>query len=237
METKLLETKTVAEGTMWFKFEKPEGFSYRAGQNIDLTLINPTETDAEGNTRTFTLITAPDDEYLAITTRMRDTAFKRTLKNMEPGTPLSFRGPHGSFTLHENTERPAVFLAGGIGITPFHSIIVDATRRSLPHRLLLFYSNRRPEDAAFLDGLAQIAKEHPNFTLIATMTEMAKSAQKWDGEEGYITSAMLKEHGALERNPVFYLAGPAAMVAALRATLSESGVMNDDIRTEEFAGY
>jgi ferredoxin-NADP reductase len=237
METRLIGKETVAEGTMRFTFEKPAGFEYRAGQSIDLTLIDPPKTDAEGDTRAFTLASAPQDAHLAVTTRMRDTAFKRVLKEMEEGTPLSLEGPFGDLTLHENAARPAVFLAGGIGITPFYSIIRDALARAVPHRMTLFYSNRRPEDAAFLAELAEHAEAHPGFALVATMTGMDASAREWGGERGYIGQALLEKHGALKDSPVFYLAGPAAMVAALRKTLNERGVSNDDIRTEEFTGY
>src|SRR6185312_11308465 len=185
--TKLLEKKNVAEGTTEFIFAKPEGFAHVAGQTVDLTLINPKETDAEGNMRTFSIVASPQENTIAITTRMRDTAFKRTLRDMPIGTEVNVDGPFGSFTLHENTKRAAVFLSGGIGITPFHSIIKDATEKKLPHKLILFYSNRRPEDTAFLTELQDLAKQNPNFTLVATMTDMEKSAQKWEGERGYIT--------------------------------------------------
>src|SRR5215470_6838548 len=143
----------VAEGTMAFHFDKPAGFEFRAGQAIDLTLLNPPETDAEGNTRTFTLAGAPFDPDLMIATRIRDTAFKRTLRSMPLGTQVRIEGPSGSFTLHKNTAKPAVFLAGGIGITPFFSILRHAAHKRLPHQLYLFYSNRRPEDAPFLPEL------------------------------------------------------------------------------------
>ncbi len=168
---------------------------------------------------------------------MRDTAFKRTLKAMLEGTELSLEGPFGSFTLHESVDRPAVFLSGGIGITPFHSIIADATKRALPHALYLFFSNRRPEDAAFLDDLIAFEKQNQNFTLVATMTEMEKSNATWEGERGYIDGDMLKRHLPADANPVYYLAGPQGMVTAMRTMLNENGVSNDDIRFEEFAGY
>ncbi len=84
--TKLKSKKVIAEGTEAFIFEKPAGFEFKSGQTIDLTLINPPETDAEGNTRTFSIASAPHEEDLMIATRMRDTAFKRVLGKMEPGT-------------------------------------------------------------------------------------------------------------------------------------------------------
>ncbi len=237
MHTKLTNRETVAEGTMRFYFEKPEGLTYIAGQTIDLTLENPPETDAEGNTRTFSLVSAPHEHELSITTRMRDTAFKRTLKSMAIGTGLSLEGPMGSFRLHTNEKRPAVFLAGGIGITPFFSMIKDALHRKLPYELCLFYSNRRPEDTAFLADLQSLADEHKNFHLIATMTDMEKSRQSWSGERGYLDEAMLGRHLGDLTAAIFYIAGPLGMVAAMHKMLSGVGVSEDDIRFEEFAGY
>lgn len=237
METKLIKNETVAEGTMRFRFEKPEGFTHRAGQSIDLTLINPPETDDEGNTRAFTLACAPDDEYLAIATRMRDTAFKRTLQTMAPGTTLKFEGPFGDLVLPEDAARPIVFLAGGIGITPFYAMAKDAAQHALQHRITLFYSNRRPEDAAFLTELIELPKQNPNFTIVPTMTEMEKSSRPWDGAQGYIDADMLAKYVTPDDKPIYYLAGPSGMVAALRTMLNENGISNDDIRTEEFTGY
>jgi ferredoxin-NADP reductase len=237
MDTKYIGHDVVAEGTMLFRFEKPEGFTYTAGQSIDLLLIDPPETDAEGDTRAFTLASAPDDTHLAIATRMRDTAFKRVLKSMVPGTPMRFEGPFGELTLPEQPERPIVFLAGGIGITPFYSMSRYATTHSLPHQITLFYSNRRPEDAAFLNELLTLPERNPNFALVGTMTEMEKSAQEWAGEQGYIDATMLKQHLADAENALYYIAGPIGMVAALRTMLNEMGVKKESIRTEEFTGY
>ena len=81
-----------------------------------------------------------------------------------------------------NTTKPAVFLAGGIGITPFVSILLQATRDKLPHELYLFYSNRRPEDAAFFDDLQRAESQNAKFRMIPTMTQMAKSSHEWKGE-------------------------------------------------------
>ena len=237
MNTTLLSHETVAEGTMRFRFAKPEGFTYTAGQSIDLFLINPPETDAEGDKRAFTLASSPDDDYLAITTRMRDTAFKRVLKSLPPGAPLMIEGPYGELTLPERADRHIVFLAGGIGITPFYSMARYAAAHQLPHRITLFYSNRRPEDAAFLHEFLELPGQSPNFSFVATMTEMEKSALPWDGEQGYIDAAMLKRHLDRPTDALYYLAGPAGMVAALRKMLNESGVTDDSIRTEEFTGY
>jgi ferredoxin-NADP reductase len=234
---KLIKKEPVAEGTVEFFFTKPEGFTYVAGQTLDMTLVNPTETDAEGNMRTFSITSAPHEEHLAIATRMRETAFKHTLRDMPLEAEVSVDGPFGSFTLHENTARPGVFLSGGIGITPFHSIIKDAAQRQLPHTITLFYSNRRPEDAAFLEELTKLQSANSHYKLVATMTNMEKSAQPWEGERGYIDAPMVQKYLPTGSMPIYYLAGPQAMVTAMRTMLNVMGVSNDDIRFEEFTGY
>jgi ferredoxin-NADP reductase len=235
--TKLLRHEEVAERTLAFHFEKPKGFDFRAGQYIDLTLIDPPETDAEGTTRSFTLAGAPHEDELMVATRMRDSAFKRVLESLSPGAEVEIEGPMGSFTLHRNEARPAVFLAGGIGITPFLSIARHAANEKLPHRLFLFYSNNRPEDSAFLDSLAALEKVNPRFRLIATMTHMDRSAKTWSGETGFIDAPMLRRHLEDLHGPIFYIAGPPGMVAAMRKMLLEAGVDEDDVRAEEFGGY
>jgi ferredoxin-NADP reductase len=234
---KLKDRKQIAEGTMAFRFEKPEGFAYKAGQFADFTLINPAETDAEGNIRGFSLASAPYEDFLMFATRMRDTAFKRVLKTMEPGTELTLDGPYGSFTLHNNASTPAVFLTGGIGVTPVRSIVHQAAHEKFPHKIFLFYSNNRPEDGAFLDELTEARKANPNYTFIGTMTQMEKSGRAWHGETGYITQAMLLKYIGDLALPIYYVAGPQSMVHAMREILNGAGVNDDNIRTEEFTGY
>lgn len=236
-KVKLKRRREIASGTMAFHFEKPQGFSYTAGQFGEVTLANPPETDAEGNTRTFTIASAPYEGDLMVATRMRDSAFKRVLKSMALGTEVSLNAPDGSLTLHSDARIPAVFLSGGIGVTPVRSIVLQATHDKLPHKIVLFDSNRRPEDSAFLDELAEAQKRNPNFTLIGTMTEMEKSSKAWRGETGYVTQAMLLKSVHDLSRPIFYISGPPAMVAAMRKILDDAGVKDDKIRTEEFAGY
>jgi ferredoxin-NADP reductase len=143
----------------------------------------------------------------------------------------------GSFTLHKNSAKPAVFLAGGIGITPFSSIVRQADHDHAPHELYLFYSNRRPEDAPFIEVLQNLEKTNPNFSFIATMTNMAHSKKTWNGETGRINKEMLSKYLNDLRGPIYYIAGPPAMVNGLRKMLVASNVDEDDIRSDEFAGY
>ncbi len=235
--SKLLSRVEVAEGTMALYFEKPSLFEFKPGQASDVTLTDPPETDAEGNTRTFSIASSPFENQLMFTTRMRDTAFKRSLKNMPLGTEVKIGPAMGSFTLHKNPAKAAVFLAGGIGITPFLSIVRQADYDQLPHKLHLFYSNRRPEDTAFLETLRMLEKSNSNFRLICTMTQMQKSRRDWLGERGWIDKAILSRHLTNLQGAIYYIAGPPAMVAGMTEILVGTGVDEDDIRTEDFFGY
>src|SRR5258706_11536083 len=143
-ETKLTASETVAEGTMAFYFARPAEFKFEAGQSMNVSLIDPPETDGKGNARSFSIASAPYETELIIATRMRDTAFKRVLKSMPAGGRVSLRGPMGHFTLDGADARPAVFLAGGIGITPFVSMSRQAAHDRLPPGIWLFYSNLPP---------------------------------------------------------------------------------------------
>jgi ferredoxin-NADP reductase len=235
--SKLLSRVEVAEGTMAFHFERPSQFDFKPGQSADVTLFNPPETDSEGNTRAFSIASSPFENQLMFATRMRDTAFKRSLKKVPLGTVVKIDSPMGSFTLHKNSAKPAVFLAGGIGITPFVSIVRQADHDRLPHKLHLFYSNRRAEDTSFLEALQTLEKSNPNFQLVCTMTAMSQSQKEWKGETGLIDKEMLSRHLTTLRGPIYYSAGPPAMVAGMREMLVGAGVDEDDIRTEEFGGY
>lgn len=234
---KLKSKEDVALDTMAFHFEKPKDFIYKAGQFADYTLINPSETDAEGNTRGFTIACAPYQDDIMFTTRMRDTAFKREIKKMPIGTEVTFDAPYGSFTLHNNTSIPAVFLTGGIGITPVRSILLQATHDVAPHQIFVFYSNKTPKDAAFLNELGSLTELNKNIMFVPSMTDMENSDQEWTGEKGFFTKEMLQKYLVDLQTPIYYLSGPKVMVSAVRKTLNEAGVDDDNIRTEEFSGY
>ena len=231
MEIALRRREPVAEGTYAFHFDKPAGFVHQAGQNAIFSLIDPKENDAAGPSRPFTIASAPHERDLMIATRMRDSAFKRTLAALPIGARLRIDGPAGIMVLHEDESRPAVFLAGGIGITPFLAMARDAAARLLRHQIVLFYSNRRPQDAAFLTELKHM--QNRNFRLVATMTE----APDWQGEKRFISRELLAEHVPDLRAPIYYFAGPPAMTMAMQGMLTDMGVSEEDMRSEEFYGY
>lgn len=233
----LLSRTDVAEETMAFHFERPRGFLFKAGQYIDLTLLGPQPGSADGLTHTFSIASSPFAEDLVVTTRMRDTVFKRALSALPIGTEVRIEGPMGSFTLHNNTARPAVLLAGGIGVAPFLSILSYAAAERLQHPIFLFCANRYFEDAPFMDALWKLAEANPQFRFVPTFTRMPPNYQGWKGETGYISTEMLSTYVGSLRGPIYYVAGPPTMVAAACRTLGDAGVDQDDVRTEEFAGY
>ncbi len=234
---KLKNRFLVAERTMAFQFEKPANFTFKPGQWIDITLLNPSETDAEGNVRGFSLASAPEEDLLMAATRMRDTAFKRELGKMPLNTEVKISAAGGSLALHNNSAMTAVFLAGGIGVTPIRSILLHAARQRLPHRIVFFFSNRRPEEAPFLEEMEALRKDNPNFTFVPTMTDMGNSHRPWSGETSKINKELLGKYLSDARSPIYYVVGPPGMVSGLKTMLNESGVDDDDIRTEGFSGY
>jgi ferredoxin-NADP reductase len=234
---RLKAQRELAASTLGFYFEKPSEFAYRGGQFVNLTLVDPPETDAEGNTRAFTLSSAPHENNLMVATRMRDSAFKRALSRLAPGTELKLAGPYGNFILSTETSRPAVLLAGGIGVTPFRSMALEAIHRGSARLIFLFYSNRRPEDAAFLEELTQTGEANPNFRFVPLMTQIEKSNRVWNGPTGRLGVAGLQRRlGSLD-GAEYYLAGPPGFVVALGAELSAAGIPAQDIRVDEFDGY
>jgi ferredoxin-NADP reductase len=236
--TPLIERTEVAEGTIAFALERPPGFEFKAGQFVIMVLPNPPHTDAEGNRRVFSIASPPQDtRRLVITTRMTGTAFKRSLAEVPLGTPVDLSGPAGTFELHPDASLPVVFIAGGIGITPFRSILHDAASRHLPHRITLIYSNRTPAGTAFHDEFVRLAQTHSNLHYIPTMTQADKSGQPWDGERRPVTADFLRGRITDIPTAIFYLAGPPGLVAGVNKTLSDAGADPARIYCEEFAGY
>src|SRR5688500_6350637 len=181
---------------MAFRLSKPGGFSFRAGQSVTLSLTDPPP-EANSTQRIFSLASAPFEESLAVATRMRDaSAYKNALKRLPLGARLKLKGPRGLMTLHEDRSRAAVFIAGGIGITPFMSMLRQAAHDGSAQPLYLLYSNRSAADAPFLAELQKLAQQNGSLRLLARMTDA----------EGFIDEDTVKR----------FVAGTAAPLCARR---------------------
>lgn len=231
----LVKKEVVAAKTMAFYFKKPEDFTYRAGQYCDFTLIDPQQTDDEGNKRTFSLASAPCEPNLMITTRLRDTAFKRVLTDLPLGSELQLEGPFGSLAMPKDQSRPAVFLTGGIGATLVRSMITQAMHDHTLQDIVFLYSNRSVSDAVFMQEFAEFAQQNKRFTFVPTMTD--PSSADWHGEQGLITLDMLKKYVSDITLPAYYLSGSGEMVGAMRRMLMAAGVDRTSIRSDLFIGY
>jgi len=226
-DVRLLRKRAVAEGTMEFTLEKPAGFEYRAGQYGDLVLPASTGLDESNNKHGFSFASAPCEDTLRMATRMRASRFKNAAAQLPERSMVQLLALWGDFTLHKNAAIPAVFLIGGIGITPVRSIVVQATHERAPHRITLIYANRTPQLAAYTDDLQRCARENPNFTFVPVYTDT----------QGVVNAATIRQHVTDIAAARCYLAGPQGMVKAMRALLLEIGADEDNIRTEEFDGY
>jgi ferredoxin-NADP reductase len=236
-EMTLVDRQRIARDTMAFWFDTNDAsFGFRAGQHADFVFTDPSREGESDNSRTFSLASSPHDKRpVMIAMRLRKTAFKTALKSTALGTKFSVSRPRGSFTLHKDITRTAVFIAGGIGIAPIRSILQHATQERLPHKLYLFYSNREVDDAAFLEEFENMTVQNPNFTFIPTVTGHRTIA--WPYEKGHINREMLTRYLLGLNGPVYYVAGPSGMVTAMTDLLASSGVSDDDVRTEEFGDY
>lgn len=231
----LKDRKKIADKTYLFSFSKPEGFLYKPGQYISLELIKPKETDSEGAMREFSLTSAPYEKTLSIATRIRSTTFKRLVESLPIGEKLTLSGPFGNMTLHSDIYIPAVFLTGGIGVTPFISMIKHVTQINSKQKIYLFLANRNLSDAVFLNELQSITTGNKQITFIPTMTKETNSA--WKGERGYVTNQMIKKYIPDILSPFYYIAGKPRLVWYLRETLEKLGIPDKKIRGEEFTGY
>ena len=221
---------------MTFRFStEGTGFRYLSNQAVRLSL--PGVDDPWGAVRTFSLSSSPSEPgFLAITCKISDTPFKQALAHLEPGAVAHVYGPIGSFLLEPS--RPCVFLAGGIGITPFRGMLRYAADTGVTSPMTLFYSARVPEELVFRDELDQIARAHPNIHVNYSVSRPTESTHPWTGRVGRIDPAWLQEAGVLEGRPLLYIAGLPAMVETMVAALTGPlGVPSDDIDYELFRGF
>jgi ferredoxin-NADP reductase len=237
MRAQIKEKREVAKGTLLVLFDLlGRQVEFRAGQYFWVTLLDPPYDDEKGPRRHISVVTSPNERgVLGLCTRLRDSAFKRSLAELPVGAEVDVEEPKGDFVLPADTDLPYVFLAGGIGITVFRSMLLSIVEDDLPHRVTLFYSNRDRESTPFLDELSELARDHDNIHLVLTMTD---DDNGWDGERRYIGPELLRDHLDGDLTGYRYLlAGPPGMVEGVTEQLRAAGIPDERIRPERFSGY
>jgi ferredoxin-NADP reductase len=236
MRARIKEKREVATGTLMVVFDLlGREVDFLPGQYFWVTLLDPPYDDEKGPRRHISVVTSPTERgVLGLCTRLRDSAFKRSLVELPVGAEVEVEEPKGSFVLPEETDRPYVFIAGGIGITVFRSMLRYIADKGLPHRVTLVYSNRDHESTPFLDELQELERANPNFRLVATMTK----DPAWEGETRRIDADLLCDHLEEDLTAYTYLvAGPPVLVEAMVEMLKGTGVPEEQIRPDGFSGY
>lgn len=257
IELTLLE-KDKVEGTdvISFKFSKQNTqlqdqtplLDYAAGQFAFFD-IGGVYDDPKGPIRHFTISSSPTENFIMFSTRIRDSPYKKRLLTLEEGTKVKVRGPEGQFVLHQDYSKPAVFLSGGIGVTPFRTMIKYATDKQLPIKIVMFDSNRNINNILFKKEFDDWANINRNLKIIYTISEgedgqheQSSSSAKsdWKGEYGRIDKAMILKYLDTNElnNSLFYICGPPSMLQSMQTLLQEAlQIPKERIKVEEFTGY
>lgn len=233
-----LKKEKLTNDTYTFYFKRTgEERDFISGQYYEMK-INIKNPDDRGDTRVFTISSSPTDrEYITITTRIIQSAFKLQLNELLPGENIQFNGPWDDLNFDEKDTSPHVFFAGGIGVTPYHSIVKYAIDKQINTPMILFVSWKNRQEMIF-DEFFRSANNHmENFSYVPTLTEESLNPGDWDGELGRINPAMIKKYVYDLEKSKYFFAGPPAMVKALKETVMEMGVKKDRIIAEEFEGY
>jgi glycine betaine catabolism B len=202
--------------------------------------------DPKGPIRHFTISSSPTENFIMLSTRIRDSPYKKRLSTLETGTKVKVRGPEGQFVLHDDYSKPAIFLSGGIGVTPFRSMIKYATDKQLPLKIIMFDSNRNSNNILFKQEFDEWASINKNLKIIYTISEdnhdehHSSTTNEWKGEYGRIDKTMVLKYvdTNLLNNSIIYICGPPGMLKAMNSLIQdELKISNDRIRIEEFTGY
>ena len=233
---RLIDSQNETSSARTFRFDLGSPpYVWKAGQNLVMTI--PGVEDPRGPTRPFTVSSSPTEPgFLAVTTLVRESPFKLRLASLVTGDTVELEGPEGEFVLEPG--RPAVMLAGGIGVTPFRSMLRFATDTRLEKPLVLVDSNPTPESIVFRSELDDLARRNHAIRILHTITRPGDSREKWMGHIGRIDGKLLRQAMRGIRHPLIYIAGPPGFVRTIRQLLrDEVHLADSDIRTDEFDGY
>lgn len=233
-----VKKEKVAKNVYSFYFDKGSApFSFVPGQytRVILDLESP---DERGNYRFFTISSAPSEEYIAITTRIfeNSSAFKKRLMALKKGDKALFEEPSGNFVLPGNfSGKGFVFLAGGVGVTPFRSMIIELVRGKSDQAITLFASFSDTSDLIFHREFLEAEKILENFSYISTITNSKE--KDWKGERGRIDKEKMLKYIKNPKDFLFYIAGPSGFVSAMYKILQSLGIPDENKKLDEFPGY
>ncbi len=231
----LTKKEEIAENTYEFTFVPEKTMPYLAGQYLEWTLPEGKKEDAKGNRRYFTIASSPTEKEIRLGVRMNDapSTFKQTLLKLQIGDIVSAGQLAGDFTLPTNPKKKLVFIAGGIGVTPFRSMvqyILDTGKRDV----VMFYSNKKAEEVAYYDILER-ARTQMGMKTIYALTDDTRSFQ--GSYNGMINAEIIKKEVPDYKERTFYISGPRGMVLAFEAALKDLGIPHSRIRTDYFPGF
>jgi len=229
----LKDRKLINENTLAMWFDKTgSGFEFEPGQYAKITLLEPIYNDEEGNSRLFSISTSPTKDYLMFTTRALDTAFNKNILELPLGLKVSIGEPGGNTVLHKDSSIPAVFLIGGIGITPVRCMVEYIVESKLPYKAYLFYSNPNAKSMAFFEDFENWARIYSDFKFIPTIDD--KTDRDWRYETGFINKELILKNIPDINKPIYYIVGPLAMVDAMEILLLDLGIKSENIKLERF---
>jgi ferredoxin-NADP reductase len=193
--------------------------------------------DVRGKVRTFTLSSSPTEDMIMITTKRGPSSFKKALFDLQVGSVIDARDPSGLFTFGPREAGPVLFIAGGIGITPYRSMIRYALDTNLQHRMTLLYAAQTPDDFVFRQELLAWEKNLSHLSVLYTVTKPDSSQSTWTGRVGRIDEPHLKNYIKNNSPALYYISGPGNMVDAMISTLVRIGVASETMLFEKFSGY
>jgi ferredoxin-NADP reductase len=230
----ILKKEIIATKTVSFYLSKPKNLIFKAGQYLKLSLINPQMRDARGNIRSFSIASLPEDDYLMVTMRIRKSPFKTELNTLPMGAEVEILAPITMFNL-KVSDKPVVFLCGGIGVAAAKPMILEALNRSFNQPLYLFNSNRTSKDIPYFEELTSLKSN--NFHYIPTLSKKGKANAEWQGEKGYIDMPMLQKYLSEPKKCLYFLIGPSSFMWGMYKLLQQLEISERNINFDEFTGY
>jgi len=233
----LKEKLEIGKDIWQFVFSRQNSFSFQPGQYLEWTLPAG-RYDSRGNRRYFTIASSPTEKDIILGVKFNPdgSLFKDHLQKLQTGETLVAGSLMGDFLLPKDPSEKLVFIAGGIGVTPFRSMIKYLSDSGEKHSVILFYTVKDPSEIVYRD-VWQEAEEKIGLQVVYVITDKEKVPPSWSGEVGFIDSEMIKRYVSDFRQRRFYLSGPNAMVDAYRKVLHKLGVTNDKIMTDYFPGF